>query len=322
MISAQDLNGVLAIMPTPAKEGADRLDATNTVDLDETARLAESLVRDGASGIMALGTMGECATTAQTDYEAYVECLLQTIRGRIPTFVGTTALSGHEIARRIKFVKALGATGTLLGIPMWQPATLDMAVKFYADVAEAFPDFPIMVYANARAFRFPFGVDFWTQLVGKAPTVMSAKFSAKAILKASVEAVAGRIKFVPPVGLAYEFAQISPSTQTTCWMPSVGPQVGIALMKALADGNTAQAKTVADDIAWANEPHHAITGSQDVFASYNIQLEKVLMAASGYCKTGPIRPPYNVMPEDFRRAATEGGQRYAKLREKYSKMFG
>lgn len=322
MISAQDLNGVLAIMPTPAKEGADRLDATNTVDLDETARLAESLVRDGASGIMALGTMGECATTAQTDYEAYVECLLQTIRGRIPTFVGTTALSGHEIARRIKFVKALGATGTLLGIPMWQPATLDMAVKFYADVAEAFPDFPIMVYANARAFRFPFGVDFWAQLVGKAPTVMSAKFSAKAILKASVEAVAGRVKFVPPVGLAYEFAQISPSTQTTCWMPSVGPQVGIALMKALADGNTAQAKTVADDIAWANEPHHAITGSQDVFASYNIQLEKVLMAASGYCKTGPIRPPYNVMPEDFHRAATEGGQRYAKLREKYSKMFG
>lgn len=322
MISAQDLNGVLAIMPTPAKEGADRLDATNTVDLDETARLAESLVRDGASGIMALGTMGECATTAQTDYEAYVECLLQTIRGRIPTFVGTTALSGHEIARRVKFVKALGATGTLLGIPMWQPATLDMAVKFYADVAEAFPDFPIMVYANARAFRFPFGVDFWAQLVGKAPTVMSAKFSAKAILKPAVEAVAGRVKFVPPVGLAYEFAQISPSTQTTCWMPSVGPQVGIALMKALADGNTAQAKTVADDIAWANEPHHALTGSQDVFASYNIQLEKVLMAASGYCKTGPIRPPYNVMPEDFRRAATEGGQRYAKLREKYSKMFG
>ena len=57
MISAQDLKGALAIMPTPAKEGADRLDATNTVDLDETARLSESLVRDGAAGIMALGTM-------------------------------------------------------------------------------------------------------------------------------------------------------------------------------------------------------------------------------------------------------------------------
>ncbi len=51
MISAKDLNGALAIMPTPAKEGADRLDAVNTVDLDETARLTESLVRDGATGI-------------------------------------------------------------------------------------------------------------------------------------------------------------------------------------------------------------------------------------------------------------------------------
>ena len=69
MISANDLRGALAIMPTPAKEGADRLDATNTIDLDETARLAESLVRDGATGIMALGTMGECATTSQSDYE-------------------------------------------------------------------------------------------------------------------------------------------------------------------------------------------------------------------------------------------------------------
>ena len=322
MITAQDLKGVLAIMPTPAKEGAERLDATNTVDLDETARLAESLVRDGATGIMALGTMGECATTSPSDYEAYVDCLLKTVRGRIPTFVGTTTLSGHEIARRIKFVKERGATGTLLGIPMWQPATLDMAVKFYADVAATFPGFPIMVYANARAFRFPFGVDFWGQVADKAPTVMSAKFSTKAILKDSVAASRGRVNFVPPVGLAYDCAQISPDTATTCWMPSVGPQPGIALMRALAAREAQQAKAVADDIAWANEPHHVMTGSQEIFAAYNIQMEKILMSASGYCKTGPIRPPYNVMPEDFRKAATEGGQRYAKLREKYSKVLG
>src|ERR671911_1180281 len=111
MISAKDLQGALAIMPTPAKEGADRLDAQNTIDLDETARLAESLVRDGATGIMALGTMGECATISQSDYEVYVDCLLKTVRRRIPTFVGTTALGGHEIARRIRIVKERGATG-------------------------------------------------------------------------------------------------------------------------------------------------------------------------------------------------------------------
>jgi dihydrodipicolinate synthase/N-acetylneuraminate lyase len=320
MMTAKDIKGALAIMPTPAKEGAERLDATDTVDLDETARISDNLVRDGAAGIMALGTMGECATTAQSDYEKYVDCILKTVRGRIPTFIGTTALGGHEVAKRIKFVKGLGATGTLLGIPMWQPANLDMAVKFYADVAETFPDFPIMIYANPRAFRFDFGADFWGPVAAKAPTVMSAKFANRAILKQVVEATKGRINFIPPVGLAYEFAQISPQTQTTCWIPSVGPQPAVALMKALADGNAKQAKAVADDIAWANEPDHHIVGSAEIFASNNIQLEKILMAASGYCKTGPIRPPYNVVSDDVRKAAVETGQRYGKLREKYAAL--
>ena len=95
---------------------------------------------------------------------------------------------------------------------------------------------------------------------------MSAKFSSKAILKKVVDVTKGRVNLVPPIGLAYEFAQISPESQTTCWIPSVGPQVGLALMKALAAHDAQQAKAVADDIAWANEPHHAMTGSQEVFA--------------------------------------------------------
>ena len=322
MISANDLRGALAIMPTPANEGAERLDAVDTVDLDETARLTESLVRDGATGIMALGTMGECATVSQRDYEAYVDCLLKTVRGRIPTFIGTTALGGHEIARRIRFVKERGATGTLLGIPMWQPATRDMAVEFYASVSETFPDFPVMVYANPRAFRYAFDLDFWKVVVEKAPTVMSAKFASKGILREAVAATRGRVNFVPPVGLAYEFAQLSPETATTCWIPSVGPQLGLALMQALAARDAQRAKAVAEDIAWALEPHHIITGSQEVFASYNIQMEKLLMTASGYCKTGPIRPPYNVMPKDFAEASRECGRRFGKLREKYSRPLG
>jgi len=318
MLETKDLQGVLAIMPTPAKDGADSLDAVDTVDLDETARLAESLVRDGVSGIMVLGTMGECATVSRSDYDAYVTCLLETVCGRVPTFVGTTALGSHEIAQRIRFVKDRGATGTLLGVPMWQPATLDMAVKFYGTVAEAFPDFPIMVYANARAFRFAFDTDFWRRVVNVAPTVMSAKFSNRGILRDVVAATEGRVNFVPPIGLAYEFAQISPKTANTCWTPSVGPQPALALMKALAAGDGGRAKAVADDIAWAAEPHHAITGSQEVFASYNIQMEKILMGASGYCKPGPIRPPYDVMPEDFEEACRESGRRYSELRAKYA----
>ena len=46
------------------------------------------------------------------------------------------------------------------------------------------------------------------------------------------------------------------------------------------------------------------------------------MGASGYCKPGPIRPPYDVMPEDFAEACRESGRRFAELREKYSALLG
>jgi trans-o-hydroxybenzylidenepyruvate hydratase-aldolase len=61
MLKATDLTRLLAIMPTPAKPSAERFGATQTVDLDETARLVENLIRDGAKGHITVGTTGECA---------------------------------------------------------------------------------------------------------------------------------------------------------------------------------------------------------------------------------------------------------------------
>jgi len=318
MIGSSELRGVLAIMPTPAKEGADRWDATDTVNLDETARLAEQLINDGVGGIMALGTMGECSTVSPADYEKFVDCLLSTIRKRVPTFVGATAMGTHEVVRRLRFVKERGADGTLLGLPMWQPATVEIAVQYYASISEAFPDLGIMVYANSRAFRFDFGADFWQQVVRKAPTVMSSKFNNRRLLKEALAVTNNRVNFIPIDAATYGFAEISRETTTACWMASLGPQPGLALMNAIAKGDMVRAKEIADDIAWAGAPVHHISSSPEIFASNNIQLEKIRMEASGYCKPGPIRPPYNVISTEFAEAARENGRRYASLREKYS----
>src|SRR5712692_10548192 len=117
MLRAQDLRGMYAIIPTPAKPGAERLDATDTVDLVETARVVDRLIQDGTTGIIALGTTGECATVSREDYEPFVDCVLGTVNKRVPTFIGTTALGAHEVARRLRFVRERGADGTLLGLP-------------------------------------------------------------------------------------------------------------------------------------------------------------------------------------------------------------
>lgn len=323
MISAKDIRGMYAITATPAKAGADRLDATDTVDLVETETLINALIRDGSSGLIVLGTTGECATLSEADYRAFVACVLETVGRRVPTFVGATALGGHEVARRLKFVREKGADGSLLGLPMWQPVTTKMAVDYYAAVSELFPDLAIMVYANARAFRFSFPLEFWTAVAKAAPTVTSAKYSRTKGLKELIVATGGRINFVPNEMVVHEFYALSPSTTTACWATASGmnPTPVVALMQAIEARNQEAIDTLVAAIGWANEPVLPIIDNPELFAQYNIQMEKVRINAAGYSACGPIRPPYQDFPEEYAGPSRECGRRWAQVCRAYAGGF-
>lgn len=315
MMQAKDMNGLYAIIATPAKPGADRLDAVDTVDLDETARLIEALIRDGSSGLIVLGTTGECATLSEPDYEAFTACVIDTVKRRIPTFVGATADGGHQTARRLRRLRDLGADGSLLGLPHWQPVTVKMAVDYYADISRLFPDMAIMAYANARAFRFPFPQEFWVGVSHNAPTVTSAKHSVVKGLPELIAATNDRINFVPSDMFVDQFHAIAPSTTTACWATAagMGPTPSVALMKELKAGNDTAVKELVAAIAWANAPIMPLVMNPEVFASYNIQLEKTRINAAGYSTCGPTRPPYQDFPEEYAAPAREAGRRWAQI---------
>lgn len=318
MLSAADIHGMYAIIPTPATADADRWDAVDTVDLGETARLVDALIADGADGIIALGTTGECATLASADYRSFVDCVVATARHRVPVIVGATALGLHDIVARLRIVREIGADGTMLGLPMWQPCTDEMAVGLYAAVAEAFPDLPIMVYANTRAFRFDFGVAFWTRIAASAPTVIAAKVSAPTDLLEKQRVTHGRVHFLPNEMVIRAFHELTPATTTACWATAaaMGPAPAIAMVRAIVADDAAAIDSLAGEIGWVHEPIQRILENPAVFASYNIQIEKVRIKAAGYCDPGPIRPPYNVIPLEYEAAARECGLRWAALRER------
>lgn len=322
-MTAQDLRGLYAIIPTPAKPDANRLDATNTVDLVETERVVNALIKDGVNGLIALGTTGECATLTRADYDAFVDCVLATVDHRVATFIGTTALGAHEMVSRMRYVRERGADGTLLGMPMWQPLVLREAVDYYRQVSELFPDTAIMVYANARAFRFQFVAEFWEAVAKEAPTVCSAKHSRPAHLPEFIAASKRRINFVPNETAVDKFYEIAPETTTACWATAaaMGPQPAQAIIDAVLKNDKAAVGTLAAAIAWSNEPIKSIIGNPEVFASYNVQLEKMRINAAGYCQSGPMRPPYDYMPDDFAEASRECGRRWAKLCKSYAGNF-
>ncbi len=318
MLTAQDFKGVYGIVPTPATEGADRWDATDTVDLDETARLTEKLIADGCSGLLALGTTGECATLTKGEFEAFSECFLATVDKRVPAFVGATTLGTHETVERMRFLRDRGADGTMLGLPMWQPCSEAQAVKFYASISEAFPEMAIMVYANEQAFRFSFPASFWSAVVDAAPTVTSAKVGSPLTYLERVAASNKKVNFLPIDMMALAFAEQSPDTMTALWATaaSMGPQPCLALMDAIEAKDLDRAGEIAKDLLWANETFIP-DNSFEEFNKYNLQLEKIRFNEAGYCNAGPIRPPYDVIPEQYVENARECGRRWAELVKKY-----
>lgn len=319
MLTAQEFKGVYGILPTPAKAGADHWAATDTVDLDETARLTEKLIADGCSGLLALGTTGECATLTQAEFEAFTDCFLSTVNKRVPAFVGATTLGTHQTVQRMQFLRDRGADGTMLGLPMWQPCSEAQAVKYYASMSEAFPDMAIMVYANEQAFRFSFPASFWSAVAASAPTVTSAKVGSPVTYLERLEASNGKINFLPIDMLALAFAQQSPDTMTALWATAacMGPQPCLALMEAIESKDLDRAGQIAADLVWANETFIP-DNSFDEFNKYNLQLEKIRFNEAGYCNAGPIRPPYDVVPEEYSNNARECGRRWVELVKKYS----
>src|SRR5579862_7608152 len=319
MLGPNDFRGVYAIIPTPSKPGAERWDAVDTVDLDETARVIDRLVADGVHGLIVLGTTGECATLTPSEYERFVACVLETVKKRIPTFIGTTALGTHEVVRRTRFAAERGADGILLGLPMWQPLTVDMAVEYYRSIAEGFPRLSLMVYGNHRAFRFAFAPEFWARVVDVAPSLIAAKFSRPNVLLDCLKVSKGRVHFLPNDGGVSKFAELSPATTTACWSTAVsmGPEPVLAQMRALLSNDADALHKIAKDLAWTREPIAEITSDPDLFSTYNIQMEKIRIESAGYCKAGALRPPYHIMPDAYREAAYEHARRWRQLCEKY-----
>lgn len=321
MLAVDDYRGLYAIIPTPALASTG-WDSDFSVDYDETARVVEQLVTDGASGLIALGTTGECATLGTAEYERVVRCITETVNGRVPTFIGSSALGWADIRARLAILSDAGAAGTLLGLPQWQPMTETMAVTMYSQVSAQFPALSVMVYANERAFRFPFAdsPDFWAALVDVAPTVTSAKFSRPKTLATLREATRERIHFMPNESKVLAFVDIAGEAVTSCWATaaSMGPEPILALMDAVASGQRDKAVLVDKDIAWASEPVDGLIADPAVFALYNIQIEKARINAAGYCAAGPVRPPYDNLPLDYLERSSECGRRWSEIRTRYT----
>lgn len=317
-LSVSDIKGAWAILPTPSKPNASDWRARDTVDLDEAARVVEGLIDAGINGILSMGTLGEAATLTYDEKIAYMQVLVESARGRVPVFVGTTTLNTRDTIDLTLRAQDIGADGTMLGIPMWCAPSLDIAVQFYKDVTAGAPDMNYAIYANPESFKFDFPRAFWVQ-VAQLPQVVTAKYIGIGPLMRDMAAVRGNIKMLP-LDFDYYAAARMDDFNDAFWTSGAvcGPSVAIYLRdvvdEARKTGNWAKARAFQAKFA-SSAATLFPGGSFQTFSMYNVALEKARMDAGGWMKAGPVRPPYHICPEEYLAGARNSGEMWAALHQ-------
>jgi len=321
MLTAKDIYGVCALPPTPCKEGDDGWDDPNSVDLEESALLVENLIRGGVGMIGFCGTTGECAALLYEEKRALADTAVRVARKRVPIFMGVTALGTKEVIRQMRGMKDIGVDGVFVGLPLWQTPTIENAVRFFADLSEAVPDMPVMIYANALFFKSAFPTAFWEGVARRAPTVVTTKvtYPIQNIIE-DVKVAGHQINFMPGERTIYTFYRIFRDRMTALWSTSAGccgPEVTVALMDAISRDDEKRVDEIWADLK--SVPPFVPPGEWESFPYYNAQVEKWRATASGFVKAGPSRAPYYDLPEHWKRQAEAHGRAYAELRKKYVK---
>ena len=176
MISAGELQGVLAMMPAFATPDAVDIRATQTIAVDNLKDGVDRIIKDGVNNIATTGTYGECYNLLFDEFKTLAVATVDAVKKRVPLFIGCTSPNPREVVQKMNFVKDLGADGVLLGVPYYETLHVQDAIKFYHDIADLFPTLNILIYHNPDNHKFTIPVSAFKELVKK-PSIIGMKDS-------------------------------------------------------------------------------------------------------------------------------------------------
>lgn len=316
-IAARDLVGILGMVPTPSVPGADHWSCENSVDLDQTARMTRMALAGGVRILLTNGSLGEGATLLEHELCDFTRCIADVLNANGFVFAGVTTLNTRETIRRARAVLAAGADGLFLGRPMWMSLDATAILRYYADIAEALPGVPLVVYDNQFAFKAKIDTPTYAAL-SRIPTVIGAKHIGGPSIADDLRAVEGRMRILPIDTQWAALARAFPEDALACWSGNAadGPEPLAALALAVAARDWPRAEAISARMAWAQAPMFP-GGKLENFVDYNIPIAHARLAGSGLVRSGPPRPPYIFAPEGHLEGGRETGRRWESLRREF-----
>ena len=133
------LAGCFTAIVTPFKD--------NAVDYEGLGKLSEFQIKNGITGILAVGTTGESPVLTWNEHNRVIEIVAEKSKNKCICIAGAGSNNTKESLEGTKHAVAVGADAVLLVDPYYNvPSSLEIRREYVAPVAEAAPDIEIIPY--------------------------------------------------------------------------------------------------------------------------------------------------------------------------------
>lgn len=134
-----------------------------SIDIAETQRVQDALIRDGVHGLIIMGTVGENNSLLPDEKRGVLKAAVEAVGKRVPIIAGVSELDTKRAIEFARDAEKIGADGLMvLPAMVYVPAEAELVTHFRA-VAQA-TSLPIMLYNNPPAYRVSIGVEALKQL--------------------------------------------------------------------------------------------------------------------------------------------------------------
>ncbi|HEY6365715.1 MAG TPA: dihydrodipicolinate synthase family protein [Candidatus Binatia bacterium] len=309
MVTAKDVGGVMAMMPSFSTKDAGDLNSKNTVDVDSLKAGVDRMINDGIDVITTTGSFGECYNLHWDEYKTLAAAAVDAVKKRVPLFIGATSPNAREVVERLKFVQDIGGDGTLLGVPYYDAQSPDYMADFYSQIAEMFPKLGILIYHNPVNHKVKIPVSVFPRLV-QYPNIVGMKDSHRDTREfvRLIEIIRGKISVMTNQAQMFPYYKMG---SAGCWSIDawMGPWPVLHLRNLVRAEKDQEALQVIAEIMSAAGGERP-GGNEGATAKLPIEF-------AGYVKPGPARTPIVKFSETTIERAKKKAEGWKKLCDKY-----
>jgi len=275
-----------------------------SIDLAQSQRVIDKLVKDGVHGIIAMGTCGENNSLDPAEKQTLLRAVTEVVAGRVPVVTGVSEFDTRRAVAFAKDAKKAGADGLMVLPAMVYVPTEAELIMHFRTVAQA-TDLPVMLYNNPPAYRVNITVAV-LEALRDVPNIVAVKESAPDPRRFTdiINALGDRYKLMAGLDDVALEGLLLGATGWVSGLTSAFPRESIQLIEAVNAGDLDRARAI---YRWFMPLLH-LDAEHDLVQS--IKLAETIMGRG----SERVRPPRLPLSGERRREVTAMVERAAATR--------